>query len=93
MADEDDVRIDPAAEFTRHAETYHRFMLGLKWAMITVASMIGFLIVGFATSAGFVGGLVVGVLMFGIGTYAMRHGLAHSSEREMVPVLVKRPIR
>ena len=67
-------------ELARHAETYHRFMLGVKWAAIHLASLVVFLTLWFATPAGFVSGLISGLAVFGIGAYAMTHGLNHSSE-------------
>ena len=90
---EPDPRIDSTAEIIRHANTYHRFMLGVKWAMITMASLISFLVVAFATNAGLLGGLVVGIVAFLIGVWAMRHGLNHSSDEEVVPVWIGRPFR
>ena len=71
-------------EYAVHAQTYHRFMLGVKWAAIHIASALAFLIVGFATPAGLLAGLVVGALTLGVGVYVMNHGLAHSTEREDV---------
>ena len=67
-------------EFIRHAHTYHRFMMGVKWAAIVLASFITGLTVAFAAAAGPIAGLVVGAVVFTAGSYAMRHGLAHSSE-------------
>ena len=72
----------PDVELAVHAATYHHFMLGVKWAAITLASILVFLVVGFATPAGAFSGLVGGVIIFAIGTYAMNHGLAHSSEND-----------
>ncbi len=63
-----------------HAATYHQFMLGVKWAAICLASILVFLVVGFATPAGVLAGLIGGGVVFAIGAYAMNHGLAHSSE-------------
>lgn len=72
----------PDAELAVHAATYHHFMLGVKWAAICMASILVFLVVGFATPAGVFSGLIGGVIVFAIGTYAMNHGLAHSTEGE-----------
>jgi len=74
--------LDPASDLVRHAVTYHRFMLGVKWVAIHFAAVIVFLTLWFATSAGFIGGLVAGLVVWGVGVYAMRHGMAHSSERD-----------
>jgi lipopolysaccharide export LptBFGC system permease protein LptF len=71
-----------AEEFVRHANSYHRFMLGLKWALICLATVISSLVVAFASPGGIIGGLVVGALVFCLGFWAMNHGLSHSSERD-----------
>jgi hypothetical protein len=92
MADADP-RIDPTTEIIRHADTYHRFMLGVKWAMIHLASVISFLVVAFATGGGLLGGLAVGVVVFLLGVWAMRHGLQHSSEEEAIPAVIGRRLR
>jgi hypothetical protein len=67
-------------EFARHAETYHRFMLGVKWVAIHLAAVMVFLILWFATPAGFGWGVIAGLAVVGIGVYVMNHGLAHSTE-------------
>jgi hypothetical protein len=68
--------------FNVHAETYHRFMLGVKWVAIHLAALIAFLTLWFATPAGFGGGLLAGLAILAVGVYAMNHGLAHSTERD-----------
>ena len=65
-----------------HAGAYHRFMLGVKWVAIHLATVIVFLGLWFAAGAGFLAGLIGGAIVFGAGVYAMTHGLAHSSEGE-----------
>jgi hypothetical protein len=67
-------------ELARHAETYHRFMLGVKWVAIHLAALMVFLTLWFATPAGFAWGLIGGLLVVGVGVFAMSHGLAHSTE-------------
>jgi hypothetical protein len=69
-------------EFVAHAGAYHKFMLGLKWVCITLGSMIVFLTMWFASSAGFWAGLITGGLIAAVGVYAMNHGLSHSSESD-----------
>ena len=64
-----------------HAGSYHRFMLGLKWTAIHLATLIVFLTLWFATPAGFGWGLIAGLVVLGVGIYAMNHGLNHSTER------------
>ncbi len=68
------------AEFAVHAMTFHHFMLGVKWAAIHLASVLVFLVVAFATSAGLLAGLVAGVVVYAVGLFVMNHGLAHSTE-------------
>ena len=82
MADQDVGRLSQAAEFEVHAATYHRITLVVKSAMIAAATIIATLIVTFVAGVGIVGGLVVGVVIAGAGVFALRHGWAHSSERE-----------
>jgi ABC-type polysaccharide/polyol phosphate export permease len=74
---------DPVTDFNTRAATYHRFMLGVKWTLVTLAAVLVTLTLMFAANAGFIGSVVVGALIFAAGAYAMRHGLAHSSEAEM----------
>lgn len=81
MAEQDVGRLERVAEFDTHATTYHRFTLLIKWVMISAATMISFLILTFVAGA-LAGGLAVGIVIFLIGVYALRHGWAHSSERE-----------
>jgi hypothetical protein len=71
--------------FVEHARTYHRFTMLVKWSMITLASVIVFLTLYTATSASFFGSLIVGLVIFALGAYAMRHGLSHSSEAGSAP--------
>jgi len=68
------------AEILNHAATYHRFMLGVKWVAIHLATVIVFLVLWFGTDAGFLAGLIGGAVVFAGGVLAMRHGLAHSTE-------------
>ncbi|MBV9510124.1 MAG: aa3-type cytochrome c oxidase subunit IV [Caulobacteraceae bacterium] len=70
----------PDALQTVHAQTYHRFMLGVKWFAIHLAALGAFLVLWFATPAGFGWGLLAGLIIAGVGAYAMTHGLGRSSE-------------
>jgi hypothetical protein len=72
-------------DFAVHAANYHRFMLGVKWFAILFAALASFLTLWFATSAGFVWALIVGVVVLAGGAYAMNHGLAHSTEGNSRP--------
>ena len=71
---------DTASEIAVHAAAYHKFSLLVKWVMVLAGSLISFLAIWFATPGGFFGGLAVGLIVFAAGTYALRHGWAHSSE-------------
>jgi hypothetical protein len=74
---------DPAHEYINtHADSYHRFMLGLKWTVVHLASLMVLLTVWFATPAGFLSGLVAGAVVYAGGIFAMRRFLAHSTERD-----------
>jgi len=74
----------PRGELMVHAQNYHRFMLTVKWFGIHLAAALVFLTLWFCTSAGFVSGLLAGLVVFGLGVYAMNHGLNHTSEGETV---------
>jgi len=77
---EDLVATDTTSEITAHVAAYHKFTLLVKWVMVLAASMISFLGLWIAAGAGFIAGLIVGLIVLGAGTYALRHGWAHSSE-------------
>jgi hypothetical protein len=67
-------------ELVTHAADYHHVMLAVKWVAIHFAAVVVFLTLWLGTPAGFVRGLIAGVVVFAGGVYAMNHGLAHSSE-------------
>lgn len=77
---EDPVAIDTPSEITAHMAAYHKFTLLVKWVMVMAASVLAFLGLWLGAQAGFIAGAVVGLIVFGAGTYALRHGWAHSSE-------------
>jgi hypothetical protein len=83
-----DVRTDPLGEFMRHARTYHRFTLTVKWALIGLASVIAGLTLAFGAGAGVIAGFVLTLVVFAVGLYAMNHGLSHSSELDNGPPTV-----
>ena len=69
----------PAADYHRgemdvheQASTYHAFLAVSKWGSLALASVLVALIVGFATKAGFVTGIIVGVVIAVIGYFALR---------------------
>ena len=77
---EDLADIDGSSEIAAHTATYHSITLLVKWVMVVAATLLSFLIVWFAAGAGFLAGLIVGLVVFAVGTFALRHGWAHSSE-------------
>jgi hypothetical protein len=79
MAD-DLVATDTTTQVAVHAAGYHKFTLLVKFVMVIAGSLIPFLAIWFAVGDGFIPGLIVGLIIFGIGIYALRHGWAHSSE-------------
>lgn len=76
----EDLVTTDSTEVAEHAAAYHKFSLLVKWTMVLAGSVLSFLGVWIAAGAGFIAGLIVGLIVFGLGTYALRHGWAHSSE-------------
>ncbi|HKT53110.1 MAG TPA: aa3-type cytochrome c oxidase subunit IV [Caulobacteraceae bacterium] len=72
-------------EFEAHARTYHRFSLAVKWFVIHFAVISVFLTLWFATPAGLGWALIAAIVVGAVAIWAMRHGLARSSEREVQP--------
>lgn len=54
-------------ELLAHEQTYHGFSILLRWCMLGLATAISTLTLWFATPAGFLGGLVAGILVFAVG--------------------------
>lgn len=54
-------------ELVTHERTYKAFNLLIRWSMVHLASLLSFLTLWFATPVGFLGGLVVGVVVFALG--------------------------
>lgn len=69
-------------DWETRANTYHRFMLGLKWVLVCLATVIVLLTTWFGAGAGFFPALILAAIVFAIGAWAMNHGLNHSTERE-----------
>lgn len=66
-----DPELDREAILIAHEKTYHAFSVLLRWSMLGLASVISGLTVGFATSGGFWGGLVVFAIVWTAGYYGM----------------------
>lgn len=61
-------------ELQRHEQTYHAFNILLRWCMVALAVALTSLTLWFATPAGFVGGLIVGIFVFVAGYWLLvRH--------------------
>lgn len=65
-----------------HARTFHGFTLGVKWFCVHLAVLLTFLVITFATHAGVLWGIIAAVVVACVLVYAMRHGLAHSTEND-----------
>jgi hypothetical protein len=50
-----------------HEQTYHGFSILLRWCMLGLATAISTLTLWFATPAGFLGGLIIGIVVFAVG--------------------------
>lgn len=67
-----DTDIDP--DLLAHERTYHAFNMLLRWSMLGLASGLTVLTIAFATPIGFLGGLIVGALVWIAGYYGLvRH--------------------
>jgi len=54
-------------ELVTHERTYKAFNILVRWSMVHLASLIAFLTLWFATGTGFLGALIVGVVVFALG--------------------------
>ena len=69
-------------ELAAHAMAYHRFMLGVKWVLVALGTVITWATLTFGTPAGFWWGTLAAVIVFAAGVWAMRSFLAHSTESD-----------
>jgi hypothetical protein len=61
-------------DLVAHERTYKAFNILLRWSMTLLAASISFLTLWFATATGFIGGLVVGIVVFVLGyNFLVRH--------------------
>jgi hypothetical protein len=51
--------------------TFHSFIMLSKWGSLYIAVLILFLVLWFATDAGFLGGLVTAIVVLAAGTYVL----------------------
>jgi hypothetical protein len=63
-----------------HGRTFHGFTLALKIVCLHFAVLITFLVIAFATKAGVIPAIIAALFVAWAGVYALRHGLAHSTE-------------
>lgn len=66
---ENPVRLRREPILAAHERTYHAFNVLLRWCMVALASGILFLTLWFASTAGFLGALVAGIVVFALGYY------------------------
>jgi len=60
-----------------HERTYHAFNMLVRWAMLALATALTTLTIWFATSLGFLAGLVVGIIVWVVGYYGLVRHEAH----------------
>jgi hypothetical protein len=70
-----DLHQDP--ELVVHERTYEAFNALLRWSMVALGSGILFLTLWFASTAGFLGALAVGVIAFALGYFFLIRQEAH----------------
>ena len=62
------------AHLLAHEQTYHGFSILLRWCMLGLATAITTLTLWFATPAGFMGGMLVGLALLAGGyVFLVRH--------------------
>ena len=61
-------------ELVNHERTYKAFSILIRWSMLLIGDAIVVLTLWFATSAGFVGAAVAGLIVFVLGyIFVVRH--------------------
>lgn len=61
-------------ELLAHERTYHAFSVFVRWSMVGTAVALTTLTLWFATPAGFLGGLLAGIVVFALGYWlVVRH--------------------
>ena len=84
---EDPVKLRQDPILVMHERTYHAFNVLIRWCMVAFGSGLLFLTMWFASSAGFFGALVAGVVVFTLGYYFLIR------EEEHEPLDVSSPER
>lgn len=68
MPDDTDFDPDPRdPEIIEHERTYKAFNVVLRWCMTLAAASLSFFTLWLATSAGFLGGAIVGLIILALG--------------------------
>ena len=75
-----DVRTDPEGILEAHGRTFHGFTLGVKIFCAFLAVTMTFLVISFATPAGWGWGLIAAIIVAAAAIFALTHGLNHSTE-------------
>jgi uncharacterized membrane protein len=57
--------------------TFHLIMNITKWGSLVIASGLLFLVLWFCTGAGFLAGLISGIVVFALGSLLLRGGGGH----------------
>jgi thiamine transporter ThiT len=57
--------------------TFHLIMNITKWGSLVIASSLLFLVLWFCTGAGFLAGLISGIVVFALGSLLLRGGGGH----------------
>ena len=72
-------------DLVAHERTYKAFNILLRWCMTLLAAGISFLTLWFATSSGFVGSAVVGLVILFVGYGFLVRGEAHKPPSDFNP--------
>ena len=59
-------------ELLEHERSYHGFLMGARWTAVMTAVALTFLVLAFATSAGFFGSAFVALVTLAIGVWLVR---------------------
>ena len=76
-----DIATDPESILEAHGRTFHGFMLAVKVFCAHLAVIMTFLVITFATPAGWGWGLIAAIVVAAVAIWALTHGLNHSTEQ------------
>lgn len=69
-------------ELQVHEKTYHLFNMFVRWSMVGTAVALTVLTLWFATPAGFLGGLLAGIVVFAAGFWLL---VRHEAKQPLNP--------